>query len=424
MWSVKDYLLAALVILAPFGTRYVFHWGGIAGASSEYGTISLWASQILVMVYVLAVFISSADWKKQISWSSTPTRLLGLFVGLVYLSGLFATNQLDSLQHADWIILVVALILAIKVHQPHPNLIPGSLVAGSIIQSAFIFYQAITQQVLASTWLGVAAHLPAELGTSVVVSESTRWLRAYGTFAHPNLAGFYLAVALLAGIILYSRLSTPRIKLVLLIFLDLITVALILTFSRTAWLSAAFGLGVLLWLHLKNFQKSDHNILNLQKLLPFFTVFATAAVAIILAWPLVHTRATATGQLEQQSINERSTYTQDAINLIKHHPLIGVGPGQMPAAIHDQIDPHRDGWSYQPVHNIPLLLLAELGTISVAILIFILFHFLKTIPLLNPFIFLLIPPLLLDHYLWSFWPGILLSAVLIAIINQPKDLDI
>ena len=65
-----------------------------------------------------------------------------------------------------------------------------------LAQGLLAIWQFLSQGVLASKWLGLAAHLASDQGSFVVEFGGERWLRAYGSFGSPNSLGIYLAVIL------------------------------------------------------------------------------------------------------------------------------------------------------------------------------------------------------------------------------------
>jgi O-antigen ligase len=63
---------------------------------------------------------------------------------------------------------------------------------------------------------------------------------------------------------------------------------------------------------------------------------------------------------EHRSIVERGALQRAALGIIQSHPLTGVGAGNTPLAMLRADIPYPP----QPVHNVPLLLAAELGVVG------------------------------------------------------------
>ena len=127
------------------------------------------------------------------------------------------------------------------------------------------------------------------------------------------------------------------------------------------------------------------------------------------------------GRLEAKSNSERIFSLQEGWRIIKTHPVLGVGIGNYGLAVHNEIDSSRQAWFYQPVHNVPMLICAELGIIGILLityyLLLITFHVVWKEAFIHNVIFLapILVISLFDHYLWSLYPGMMISAVYFAI---------
>lgn len=182
-----------------------------------------------------------------------------------------------------------------------------------------------------------------------------------------------------------------------------------LTFSRSAWL----GLIVfILFLILKS------NHLDRKRL---FLLVATSILTIILTlYPLrklVFTRiSNAPVETEQLSTLGRLWLNQQAWDMIRQHPLTGVGTG---AFILELASYALPGASIEPVHNIFLLAGAELGIFGSLLIgglfISMVVSSLKAQTLESILASALLAGLgiisLFDHYLWSLAPGRLMLAL-------------
>lgn len=150
--------------------------------------------------------------------------------------------------------------------------------------------------------------------------------RLASTFFDPNFAGAYLVLTL---VLLFSELlhkgakarpqrpqaglrggrGTKGVKDLVLGFLGVVVfVALILTFSRSAWLMFAVAMGVL-------------GVLKSRKLLILALVAFLAAYALV---PRVQTRI-AGGVDPDDSARARITSWKATFKIIKDHPLVGIG---------------------------------------------------------------------------------------------------
>ncbi len=133
--------------------------------------------------------------------------------------------------------------------------------------------------------------------------------RLASTFMDPNFCGAYLVLTL---VLIFSEVLHKGIKglkgLKLGTGIAIVFVALILTFSRSAWLMFAVSMGVL-------------GILKSRKLLILALVAFLAAYVLV---PRVQTRV-AGGVDPDDSASARIVSWKATLEIVKEHPLIGVG---------------------------------------------------------------------------------------------------
>jgi hypothetical protein len=245
---------------------------------------------------------------------------------------------------------------------------------GMTIQAGIGIWQFLTQSSVSIPILGLVDHQASTLGTSVIDTvTSGRWLRAYAGFPHPNIFGGYLVVSmfLLSLIRHISHEMHHRIGLDVLMYLQLI--ALFTTFSRSGWI----GFGVIVfsnalfisYKHAQNqFDDWARSLLS-HVVVPVLLMLVLGAMY----FPLIATRAGDT-QLASTSVSERMSGYKEAVYVLASHPWIGTGIGNYTATL-AELFPGREGWMYQPVHNIGLLLAAELGIIGMTIFVLVLIAF-------------------------------------------------
>ena len=124
------------------------------------------------------------------------------------------------------------------------------LMMAAVIQSGIGIAQFLSQSTFASTLLGMSTHEAWQAGTSVLKTDAGRWLRAYGTFPHPNILGGFLAAIFVVsvGYTLPSVEALKRNQRIFLVAGTIITLlGLLLTFSRSAWFGVALGVAVMLF---------------------------------------------------------------------------------------------------------------------------------------------------------------------------------
>jgi O-antigen ligase len=185
----------------------------------------------------------------------------------------------------------------------------------------------------------------------------------------------------------------------------LLTVGLFLSFSRLAWIALAVGLLVSIVFPLK--QKVDDRIKSVSPLAFIIVVFAVLSALFA---PLVFSRVTGSGRLEAKSVTTRLGAIRDAQAIFGLHPLTGVGAGAFSSAIISEVAPTRSGFEAEPVHDVPLLVLAELGIFGLGVFVMLMYWCFNE-ALANRELGMglaLIVLALGDHWAWSTLGGILI----------------
>ncbi|GIV97408.1 MAG: hypothetical protein KatS3mg057_2065 [Herpetosiphonaceae bacterium] len=135
--------------------------------------------------------------------------------------------------------------------------------------------------------------------------------------------------------------------------------ALLLSFSRSAWLATALVLPPLLcWLALRR-----RDLRRSLALAMGGAMLLLLAGAILFAGQLSVRLNPSSTPTETRSINERGALIAVALQTIADHPLVGVGAGNFPLVVEAVNAPAFP----QPVHNVLLLLAAELGILGGAL---------------------------------------------------------
>ncbi len=428
-----EYGLYLLVFLLPVQTRWIIKAGSLNGGYWEYGTYSLYATDILLIIILLfftlaQIFIYKFSiFNFQFSIKSKINIIWLLVFVLLIISAVsvfFAPDKVLALFKLGWLILGMGLFwLMVSAEYDKLKLIYFML-AGIFLQAVLGIWQFLTQASFANKWLGMALHRAQDLGTSVVETVGAdgvgeRWLRAYGGLDHPNILGGVLVIGILLVVYLiiwrnkYLPIFNPSLhsgqvfqfsifnkiqnfksqiqSIILWCFLIISFIGLLFTFSRGAWL--ALMIGILLCLIMAVVKKD----LKVQKIL----------LEIILVWGIIFfiifnqyqnlfiTRVGANGRLEIKSNQERLASYQEAWQIIKDDWLVGVGVGNYTLAGYNlkQKDCEiikiaesknlncalKNSWDFQPTHNTFLLVWAEIGIVGLILLLILLFWILLEI---------------------------------------------
>jgi O-antigen ligase len=179
----------------------------------------------------------------------------------------------------------------------------------------------------------------------------------YGIFGFDNLnqrprgtLGHYMTYSGILMLVMCSAaarlLFEKRDRIWPAVIMPALIVAVVLTFSRNAWVGGCVGIGVLLIL-------KDFRLLALAPVAAGL-FFALAPGAIV-------TRFYSTFDLRDPAVRDRFAMYQAGIEIVKDHPLLGTGPNMV-----QKVYPtYRRSTAVEPtpphLHNVPLQIAAERG---------------------------------------------------------------
>jgi putative inorganic carbon (HCO3(-)) transporter len=278
-----------------------------------------------------------------------------------------------------WLLLVIAVAVVATGFSP----VPKAALVGLAKLLSYLSVYALMRQLLASAPLWwdrlVGALLAGELVTSVIgirqlyadsgalarwsdsnsVAEGT--VRIYSTLGNPNLLGGYLLPILPLAVVALLRWRGKGQRLFALAALVLGVVALVLTYSRGAWMGMVASLG-LLGLLLVLRQTRDWPPLW-RRLFPLLLLAGGALVLAVLVTRVEPLRVRVMSLLagrEDSSNNFRMNVWTAALEMIQDRPWIGIGPGNKAFNL---IYPlyQQPKFNALSAYSIPLELLVEAG---------------------------------------------------------------
>jgi len=267
------------------------------------------------------------------------------------------------------------------------KLLPIGLSVSVIWTSVLVIWQFVLQSSAGGLWywLGERTFVLNTPGIAKVSLVTGQMLRPYATFPHPNaLAGFLL----MAGVILYSfyrhfglklKNASPDSLLLLRITIILTLIIIPMTFSKTAIVLEVMLLGLLLISRIKS------KLMYLILLLP------------LIVYPLLPT--------SPESVSQRLALNKIAFEVIKNYWITGTGLGNFVLTVPTL---------RQPVHNIYLLVIAELGLPFFIILSYMIIKLLRRKSIIDYWI-MIIPMVigLADHY----WLTLHQTSLLLVIVS-------
>lgn len=418
--KINKFLLYFFFFLLPWQAVFIWQEKFLNGAKWQYGSLVFYASEILLWLIVLGeLFLLIKNWKK-IELPLVKEGRLGLvsiiwlLVGWSLLSGLWAAD--GFLSFFVWLKLALAAVLFFLVlNKLNFKKLSWILLATAVLQALLAAGQFFIQEIIGNKWLGIIPQVAGQPGALVIETFASRFLRATGSFLHPNVLAIFLALSFLLGLNLYLNAKEKKAKAILLAVLMIITLGLFVSFSRAAWL--VLGVAVLFWLAVLIIKKRPWQKFLLASLwaLLFFIILA------LIYQPLILNRFDLNSRLEAKSISERAIYNNQAQAMIKNHFWRGVGWANYTLALQKK-DNSQPAWAYQPVHNVYLLVWSELGLIGLALWLLLLCFLLRQIKLgenqgLGLALFALIFLAgFFDHYFLTQYIGIMIFWLILALI--------
>jgi len=402
--KIAQFFLYLWLLIWPWQTKLI-----LRTSDSAYLEISLFLS-LLILLVPLVIWthqIFTEDYWRFKKGMSRPLwwRALIVWELITFASIFWAQDFMLALYR--YLILVFGILLFYVVKNTDfvkAKLLIRYFIIGLIAPSLLAIWQFFTQSTLSSKYFGLAYHASNVLGDSVIETSAGRFLRAYGSFDHPNILGGMMALGII--LVLYSSLRKEinrNERLFYFISFSLFYLALLVSFSRAAWLALLVSASFILlsaWRRGK-FQK---------KLIALFIILAVGILVAVInpSRELFLGRMQTGSRLEIKSIDERELYLEQSEKVNTQNPFMGTGVGNYILEL-QEIIPGQQSWYYQPVHNYWLLAWAEIGVFGlIAIILFWLTIFKAGLKNGLWSIVLALGVLsLLDHWLWTQNLGIL-----------------
>lgn len=414
-----------LVFLMPFSVFITFGLPANRQVNVLFAQRGFYLSDVPLILLLLLTLIGDVPWRRGPLLVTVP------LIGIIALAFLSIPR---SISPAFTFYVAVRWLLALYLYfwflQPVVRIkgLAMTLGIGLALHALVGIGQVVLQQPL---------NLPGELalpsqvsGAAVTLVDGARWLRPYGLTFHPNVLGGFLTAGLL--------LLTPWLRrLPTIVLWWLLWFALLLTISRAAWLATALTLPLALVIFYLKYPKIRWKLAlaiggAIVILLLFLTLFGDQVAARIT--PLTNAVSEIPGSLpttplEQTSISERVALTELAWEIIVERPLQGIGAGNFPLTMPQR----RPLMIAQYVHNIPLLLAAEVGVLGalcwfiagIAVSLRLILNWTKVSPWLVSSAIAWLALLIIasfDSYPWSLTSGMQLTIMILGIASRaPRD---
>lgn len=385
---IESFLLAFLLLLIPsqLALHYWPVWSIINGQRVDYLSISMYFTDLLV---ILLISINLLIHKNSKSYSGNLSSAV-LFLILLFVSNiLFSYHPLLSFYKITHYLLYYCLYLYLLNHAQYFNKYFRYIFTISILWAALLaIFQFGYQSSLGSFWYWLGER-PLSLDNFQIAKYSLGslgiFLRSYSTLPHPNALAGFLVISLFIMYLNQGRLMSKIVSATALI-------ALIFTFSRTAIITLLICLVYLGFIKFK----------NLKSKIIYLVIISTLVVIVI---SLILNQTTSI----PGPLFERWILIKNSINLITTHPFLGIGIGTYP---------FLSTLKFQPVHNVILLIVSEVGIIGfVTLVILVVKHFKKVPTAYSVIILAILLTSMNDHYWLTSNSNLLLLTVCAAILK-------
>lgn len=381
-WIHRTHRVFFYLLILFFPTQLGLHfwpsWTLVLGRRVDYLSPTLFFTDILVFLTLGFWMISSTlayleknpkskiqiPNKTQISkFKNQNTLLIICLILFVGLNIFFAASRSVAVYHWIKLIEFIALGYYIVKMKPQPSAMSYLLSVSVLYSSLIAIAQFILQRSIGGPfWLLGERMFTSATGGIAQIVLCLPWttgcpllLRAYGTFPHPNVLGGFLAAILPLVIIQLSnnpivKLSNKKMFVKIFLWLTILfgIIALALTFSRSALLVGAIAIATTIIRNKKRTIKRKG------------WFFVLGIILLATTYVLLTTNASDESVIVRQQLNTA------AFQISQSAPLFGVGLGNFLVAL-PRVLPSRTIYFLQPVHNIYLLLLSEVGVVGLVL---------------------------------------------------------
>ncbi len=424
--KVSQKLFLAFVFLLPWQTIFITRELFVDGVKWQYATIGMYATEVIfwlaILLFAMTKLPSFLSSTKKFSIKKIRSVLsyhpftgvaiaslvLQLVIIFLYIRNSYSADYWLAIQQILYFQQGLLLVMYLLVSNISQKKFINTLLAGAVLPVIIGVMQFFSQSTIELSLLGLSKHEVLVPGTSVVVTDlGKRVMRAYGSFAHPNILGGYIVTLLF----LFALLIKQKDYTQYLSHIVILSLGLFVSFSRSAWIAVA----TLFLLH--SLKAKTGKVVT-----SMFVI--SASVFIVLAmfnFDLLKTRSQFShSSHESASINERVIGAQESFVIIEENFIAGVGVGQYTHALQMYV-PYRQIWEYQPVHNVFLLLVSEQGIFVLLVLLLVIRQMVKGAANMSVVlgfdsivaIGVLLPLFIFDHYVYSTYSGVMFVALVI-----------
>ena len=354
--------LLLLFLPAQLAKHFWPEWSYVLGLRIDYLSPTLYLTDILIFLILIFSFFKNPKIKINKIWF--------LFFGFLIINCLLAQNQLAAfyklVKIAEFVLLGIFIVRSSVSRFTYHASLSLAIIYSSLIAIAQFLKQGSLGGIF--YWLGERTFSVATPGIAKTVFDGRLLLRPYATFPHPNaLAGFVLVSLILissqhlGGVPAAGGATVRGVAFARIIrwpTLILGAAVIILSFSRSVWLAS------LLVIIFVIFRKTKRSLSCEVGECPPRSVRRSEISPG--CWTLA-------SFFSQEFIYQRLELNKFAGQMIKSQPLFGVGLNNFIVRLPDFWSRPDFVFWLQPVHNISLLVAAEIGLVGLIFFLSFLF---------------------------------------------------
>ena len=420
--SGRQSLWYAFAFLLPWQTVWIAREVFVGGEKWQYATFGIYASDVALLACAVFFVFGARREVWRVVVRDRVVFMLGSLLLWTLLSSLWSIDASLALISAWKIFLMTLVFVLARYGGVSTRKTISIFLVSMAIQASLALLQWGVQHVSPSTLLGIAGHEAWQPGTSVLKTDGWRFLRAYGGFEHPNVSGGALAMAILLGVWISATTRRSRLRVGFLVMAVLSGFALVVTFSRSAWMALGCG-GIVLFLGLINPWRDMFALRKIARrlMVGLFFVGVSCALGFLAVRDVAMTRFSGETLAREGSLSDRAVYMEQAMAAIREHPIRGAGGGNFTAFTMQRF-PGSGSFvgAFQPVHAVPVLIFAELGAVGFVLVVSlflcsIVFAWKRKDIFSVAILCTLLSMLLLDHWLWSGHFGMIFLGLLLGL---------
>lgn len=404
--QLKQLIFSAYIFIftaflsSQLGKHFFFSFSYLSGVRIDYLAPTLYLTDILSFpLIILFLFRVTRNAKRSYNTFPISSSIFLFICFLISINYFFSLSKPLWMYNALRIIQWSSIVYFFSRYAKRKNVFSAAifgLFLGGLLELILSLLQLSSRHSIQGFWyyLGERSFSIFTPGIAKAYFLGHEFLRPYGTFSHPNsLAGFYLL--LYAFILTQKRMTNIFLRTIL---LTLFSFLIFISFSRTA---------IIIYVII-NLLFFFHHAFSCR--LCLFAKLVTGCILIFFALNI-------SGDL--QSMAKRNDFAQKAVAIIAEKPFSGVGIGSYLIAQHEfpqKFSPFFE----QPVHNIFLLTVAQLGIPLFILSLTLINRYIRVVLTSSQFFIPLLVIFLtgsMDHYWLTLQQNVLLTAVVFGMIK-------